>query len=64
MLDRTSKTMADESNQRQWGMINPEAVATLSGHTNSVYALTFLPDGRLASGSGDKTIKLWDVAGG
>jgi RNA polymerase sigma factor (sigma-70 family) len=37
----------------------------LRGHTDSVFALAFSPYGKvLASGSFDKTIKLWDVATG
>jgi WD40 repeat protein len=34
----------------------------LVGHTGAVYATVFTPDGRrLVSGSGDTTIKIWDV---
>ena len=40
-------------------------IATLSGHTHYVGSLAFLPDGTsLVSGSGDKTIKLWDMQTG
>jgi WD40 repeat protein len=33
---------------------------TLVGHTGWVQTLRVLPDGRIVSGSGDKTIKIWD----
>jgi WD40 repeat protein len=39
---------------------NYEKFITLTGHTSTVSCLYQLADGRLASGSGDNTIRIWD----
>ena len=42
---------------------NMPCIATITGHTNSVFALAIDPgNGRLFSGSDDRSIKVWDTA--
>ena len=49
---------------RLWNPATGQVRATLEGHTDAVYSVSYSPDGQtLASGSFD-TLRLWDVASG
>ena len=42
-----------------------EQKCTLTGHSDSVYSVAYSPDGKhIVSGSGDKTVKIWDSTTG
>nr|VFJ49511.1 MAG: WD domain-containing protein, G-beta repeat-containing protein [Candidatus Kentron sp. DK] len=46
-------------------MANSQEIRTFQGYSDWVYSVAFAPDGRtVLSGSRDKTLTLWDVAGG
>ena len=42
-----------------------EQECTLTGHSGPVYSVAYSPDGKhIVSGSGDKTVKIWDSTTG
>ena len=44
---------------RIWNLQNQTTEKTLIGHTDYVRCLLYLPDGRILSGSDDKTMRIW-----
>lgn len=48
-----------------WSLANNSHARVLQGHTDLVFSLSFSPDARrLASASGDGTVRIWDVETG
>ncbi len=48
-----------------WDAVDGDHVFTYRGHTDTVWALAWSPDGRrIASGSSDKTVQVWDASDG
>jgi WD40 repeat protein len=47
---------------RVWDLDGGELLATLTGHEDWVVAVAVTPDGdRIVSGSGDGTVRVWEL---
>jgi len=56
---------ARESSISLWDLDKRKALATLSGHSHTIRALAFTPDGeRLASAGDDRVVRVWETRGG
>src|SRR5262249_53770311 len=61
--DRATVTERAHPTPSPTGPFHPIVTVTLTGHSDSVWAVAFSPNGRtLATGSVDHTAKLWDVS--
>lgn len=70
-IEKRRAALAKKLWEIKWSLYNPKEIKevkrkekykvaeTLKGHTDWVYTLQVLPDGRIVSGSQDKTIKIW-----
>jgi WD40 repeat protein len=65
-LDAARQSLLSPAILEQHATLTPPRAETarLEGHFDGVRTLCVLPDGRLASGSNDRTIRLWDVTTG
>jgi hypothetical protein len=64
MGNKMAVAKSEEVEEKVEAEVKIEASKTLEGHGGPVNALALLSNGRLLSGSKNKTIKLWDVAKG
>src|SRR5262249_22192907 len=47
-----------------WDTTSRQKLAELKGHLSRVHSMTFCPDGRIASGGADCTVRVWPLDSG
>jgi WD40 repeat protein len=52
-----------KNTEAEWSIL-PKLTKTLTGHIDAVKSLMMLKDGNIASGSSDRTVKIWNVKEG
>jgi WD40 repeat protein len=54
---------SEDASVKVWDLVNGTVIKTLFGRSTVVWRVAISPDGRLAaSGSGDNTVCVWDLA--
>lgn len=59
---QSTSELTEKESGKESGKIDP--LHALTGHKGNIHALAFSPEGMLASGSWDKTIRLWNPRNG
>ena len=57
-------TCSDDSSIMLWNTASGESIKTLQGHTDRIWTIIKLKDGRIASASSDQKIRIWNITKG
>jgi len=61
----STDSRTDANGIKVWDAITGKELLTLAGHEDTIWSMSYSPDGkRIVSGGQDKTIRIWDAATG